>query len=607
MTGQASADQAAAAPRRVPGWVHALCLIWAVFVIVENVQNVLWYLPVQTAFTGGTIGSHISDIVGNGFIRLKVEPGGPLAKAGVATGDAARFDRRYDFTRHLWPGEQVGLTLIHGNRSRHITVAAAPRQAPASTASNWLGTLYGVATAIGALFGLFIVLRSRRHLTTWLLGSALLTYGLIDTTPQLWVSGPDTYALAYALCSINLVAISIQFYAFAVSFSRDWVGPGKPYERIVFGTYVVVVAVLWILDYGVTDLLLVRLMPQDWVTWIGLVCLNFGYVACLVYLGLGWRRSTAAVQQRYALMLVATVAIVLAQAFDVYDPENGALLIAHYVTNIILTLGIAYPLFTYAILRQKVFDLGFAVNRTLVYSVVSAVLLASFGLVEWAVDHFAPVQGRGKNALIDAAVAVGIFLTFHRVRAVVEHGIEGLFFRRWQEAEARLRRFVRESAFVRSADVLAHSFAAALSRFADDAPAAVYLADGDGQPRKAASARDIGPAALDVDDPALVALRAEPRPVEPDQVGSKIPAALIVPMVNRNEVVGVVVLGWKESGLSYRPDETDLIDWATHQVGLDLYALKVEQLERERSELRVELRSANTQIERLLELKGARA
>ena len=564
MTEQTSADQAdKAPPRRVPQIIHALILLWAAFVIFENVQTVLWNWPVETSFSGGTIGVTVDGVAEDGYLRIgAVEPGGPLARAGVVAGDTAKFDGRYDFVRHLWVGERIGLTVVHGNRTRRLTVAAAPRSAQAPTAVDWLGALYTVATAIGALFGLFIILRSRRNQTTWLLGTTLLTYGLIDTEPQILIFGAPAYALA--------------------------------------------VAALWMVDFG-TKVLFIRGVRWGWLDWAEIIVLNFGYIACLVYLFLGWRRSAAAVQQRYALILVATVAVVLAQAFDVADPQVAAILTAHYVTNIILTLAIAYPLFTYAILRQKVFDLGFAVNRTLVYSVVSAVLLASFGLVEWAVDHFAPVQGREKSALIDAAIAVGIFLTFHRVRAVVEHGIEGLFFRRWQEAEARLRRFVRESAFVRSADVLAHSFAAALSRFADDAPAAVYLADGDGQPRKAASARDIGPAALDVDDPALVALRAEPRPVEPDQVGSKIPAALVVPMVNRNEVVGVVVLGRKESGLSYRPDEIDLIDWATHQVGLDLYALKVEQLERERSELRVELRSANTQIERLLELKAARA
>jgi hypothetical protein len=78
-------------------------------------------------------------------------------------------------------------------------------------------------------------------------------------------------------------------------------------------------------------------------------------------------------------------------------------------------------------------------------------------------------------------------------------------------------------------------------------------------------------------------------------------------MLNRNEVIGVAVLGAKPSGRGWRPDEIELIDWATRQVGLDLHALTVEQLENERSELRVELRSANAQLDRLLGLSAKRA
>jgi len=74
-------------------------------------------------------------------------------------------------------------------------------------------------------------------------------------------------------------------------------------------------------------------------------------------------------------------------------------------------------------------------------------------------------------------------------------------------------------------------------------------------------------------------------------------------MVNRNEVLGVVLLGPKPSGQDLRPDEVELIEWATRQVGLDLHALKVEQLERERSELR----SANAQLEKMFRLNAHQA
>jgi hypothetical protein len=69
----------------------------------------------------------------------------------------------------------------------------------------------------------------------------------------------------------------------------------------------------------------------------------------------------------------------------------------------------------------------------------------------------------------------------------------------------------------------------------------------------------------------------------------------------------VAVLGAKPSGRGWRPDEIELIGWATRQVGLDLHALTVEQLENERLELRVELRSANAQLDRLLGLSATRA
>ncbi len=72
---------------------------------------------------------------------------------------------------------------------------------------------------------------------------------------------------------------------------------------------------------------------------------------------------------------------------------------------------------------------------------------------------------------------------------------------------------------------------------------------------------------------------------------------LIAPMVTRNTVTGVAILGPKPTGLNYRPDEIELIAWGVRQVGLDLYALRVESLEKERSDLQ----TANAQLEKLLQ------
>ena len=46
-----------------------------------------------------------------------------------------------------------------------------------------------------------------------------------------------------------------------------------------------------------------------------------------------------------------------------------------------------------------------------------------------------------------------------------------------------------------------------------------------------------------------------------------------------------LVLGAKPGGDSYRPDEIAALSDATHQIGLDLHALRIDQLERDGSQL----------------------
>jgi hypothetical protein len=242
--------------------------------------------------------------------------------------------------------------------------------------------------------------------------------------------------------------------------------------------------------------------------------------------------------------------------------------------------GVAAPLlFAYAILRHRVLDLGFAVNRTLVYSIVSAILLAAFGLIEWGVDHFVKIEGREQNALIDAAIALVVYLGFHRVTGFVEHAVEALFFRRWQEKEAELRRFVADAAFIGRREVLLERFAETLRRFADGTAAAVYLrADGGGYARLAGGGGE-APRLIDDDDPALVRLRADRKPVTTAGTGSTLSAELACPMLHRGELTGLVLMAGRAEGVGYRPDETELLGWATLQVGLDLHALEIEQLQ----------------------------
>lgn len=188
--------------------------------------------------------------------------------------------------------------------------------------------------------------------------------------------------------------------------------------------------------------------------------------------------------------------------------------------------AIAPPLLAYAILGQRVMDVGFAINRTLVYGLVSAVLLVGFGLLEWAVEHVLPLEGREKNAFIEAGLALGVFLTFHRVRDTVEQLVERVFFRSGQQREAALKRFLREAPFISRTEALAAAAVQAIRAYCE-APAAIYLADPASGLRRIAGEVDGLAERLDADVAPLVRLRADPQPLSQrsrpmrDAVGSQ--------------------------------------------------------------------------------------
>ena len=56
-------------------------------------------------------------------------------------------------------------------------------------------------------------------------------------------------------------------------------------------------------------------------------------------------------------------------------------------------------------------------------------------------------------------------------------------------------------------------------------------------------------------------------------------------MIRRSQLVGFLAVGKKVEPVAYRPDEIDNIARVTRQIGLDLYALRLEELEQRGREL----------------------
>lgn len=567
--------------------LRGLTLLFAVYTLAQNIEYVFMHTRTENL---GTIGGHFSRnaAAAPGFWRVdRIDPGSALAAAGLQSGDRVRFDRVWDYRRALHGGENVGLTVDHAGRSRHITVTALRQYQPLPAAALRTQLTSDLAGAVIILLGATLVWRSR-NLSAYFLGLALIASGGSNVIPTLMFSAPAIFPAAFILNATAYFELPIFFYAFAVAFYRHTVGPLKAWHYGLLAIFAILNSGLALMEeYGLMTLARLPVIGSGLLA--SSVITYAGFLATLGYMFLGWRRSPAADQPRYALLIVATLAMILSQAivilvFQVLDiPNPDASPFAFPLQ--ISTMVVSPVLFTYAILRHKVIDLGFAINRTVVYGVVSGLLLVAFGLAEWGIEKVIPPAYAEANAFISAGIALGIFLVFHRVRDFVEHWMEKLFFRAWHEKEAALDAFLREAGFILKREPMIAAYVTQLRAFCDGAACALYLADASGAFIRAAGALGDMPPLLDPDDPLMVTARAGRAAFEPQNPD----IGLGLPMIHRNEVVGVTLLGRKPSGFSYRPDEREALARAAHQIGLDLHALRVEQLEQQVAAQDIEL------------------
>ncbi len=578
-------------PRPISPWLWVLkllCFVFAVYAVEEDIEY-----PIATAGLEqnlGTLGGAFdrdSDFA-PGYVGVtSVTPNGPLAAAGVHAGDHLRFDRTYDYTRKHPVGEAVGASLDHNGTRTHLALTAAASPPGNTLRLLTVETFNSLGCLLVTLLGVFIAWRAR-NLTILALGAALLSCGGTEVIPPLLLSAVPVFLSLYWVGALVYGAIPLLFYVFAVGFYRSTIGPLSRAHLVGLAIYGVVQMATSLIqsDY----LLTVTRFPLAGDGYLlSNITTYLGFAGAFGYLFIGWRRSPAANQQRYALLLTATSAMIVSQALITLaffvlvlpDAESNLLVAA----SVALGGFVAPPLFTYSIFRHRVFDLGFAVNRTLVYGILSALLLVVFGLIEWASEHFLPIENRETNALLDAGIALCIFLVFHRVRDFVEHNIEKLFFHTWHQKEAKLKRFVREAAFILKRDPMIAAYVAAVEEFCESAEVALYLADDEGTFRLVEGGLAGQPDILDADAKFMVTLRADRVAFEPEMTR----IALALPMIHRTEVIGVTLLGPKATGFGYRPDEKAVLADAAHQIGIDLHALEVERLQKRVTVLDIEL------------------
>jgi hypothetical protein len=246
------------------------------------------------------------------------------------------------------------------------------------------------------------------------------------------------------------------------------------------------------------------------------------------------------------------------------------------LTLIAMPIGLAYT-----ILRHRTVDIGFVISRALVLTILSAVIVVAFGLLERLLGKLFIDASHIASRSVEIALALGLGFSLRSLHARIEHIIDRLFFRHRHHALATLKTFADDVYFITDPDVALERTVDTVSRCADAENAAIYLiADGVFGCAAVINSADM-PAELSADDPLFVRLRASRAPQLSREVGSGLNAEIAFPMFVRATLVGALILAPKRSGEAYDPEENALLTELAQRVGLALDALQTLAMRRE--------------------------
>jgi len=272
---------------------------------------------------------------------------------------------------------------------------------------------------------------------------ALLTFGTVTHPPA-----TDALAMAYPAWRL-LVAIlnflgSAAFGLFLYLFPDGRFVPGWT-RWVALAWLAWQLPKYWIPDWPAPDL-------NTWPAWLNVVVWA-GALGTVVYAQIyRYQRVSSVVQRQQTKWVIFGIAAALAGflgiglVLDIVVPapdSAGALLTLLVGFTIIQLALLCIPLsIGIAMLRYHLFDVDVLINRTLVYSVLTAALAAVyFGSVVLLQQLFRALTGQGQSQLVTVAATLAIAALFTPLRRRIQAAIDRRFYRRKYDAAKTLAAF----------------------------------------------------------------------------------------------------------------------------------------------------------------------
>ena len=520
---------------------------------------------------------------------LQVTRGSEAERAGLHVGDRMELVEASAATK-------ARLLNMHEGQAFHFKDRNAPQLGvitlhPTMVESSYerFGGLYLAFAFALLLSGSLIAYRrpdrsDARALASFFIGFAFIFSILNGNVPD------PIWWIEYALQPIVLYFSLAQMTRFACTFPfesqrglRAWIRRVTPWLSIVLalgqqtGNFI----------YFFTSL-----SANAWIFQLASIGLGYYVVAVTVAFTIANRESTGPDRLRgmWASMTLAVgfsglIATTIAQlGFHDFGYWQG---IAQ-LTLLAIPLGMGYVM-----LRHRMLDLGFVINRALVFAAISLFIVGVLTLVEFVLGKYVVELSHTTSTFIEAAFALALGLSMRPIHDRVDRAVDDLFFRKRHLAERELHLFADEAAFVTDrARLLEATIEIVTTQLHVDGAAILLEIDG----KITVAANSLPSLSADDNDRAILRMKAHRRPVDLREVGSNIEADVALPMFVRGRFAGTLLCGHKPDAESYAPDELAVLADVAHAVGVALDSLETEAL---KAELRLALAQPAGYFERL--------
>jgi hypothetical protein len=531
--------------------------VWMLAVVLPSIAR-LW-APL------GTFGYGIDP---NGVV-VSVSADSPAARAGLRPGDtcdlkAVPFDlRRYavgPLTLAPLAGMKVELP-IQGPAGDH-TIAMTAVAESLSGADKFSLVVRSLGALVFIVVGAGLVLL-RPSPMTW--GFYLYTIGSNPGSDSVVdaLLPASAYIVNWSLESACIAAGNVGFLVFALRFPRQEVaGLRSLVNRMtpfLFALLIGIGIATTILPFvfAVPSVFAVRLYVV-----LGAIVFAVGFVALLRT----YARVRGLDRQRIKWVIlgfaIGLPGFVLALLFDVSSWPSFA--VPYWFIGALLCLNLLVPItIAYAVIHHHVIDVSFVISRAVVYTVLTALLVAAFALIDFEIGQ--RLSSARLAVAIQVVVSIGFAFWLNAIHARINEIVDKTLFKRRHQAEKQLARIARALPHAQTSEgvdrMLVDEPVAAL----DLTAAALFRTNDDG---KAILTRhqgwpDTSPTMLEADDSLLLQLTADQAPLDLREIHwhrEDLPVAtarplLALPVTVRRRLAAFVLYSGHSGGEALDPTE----------------------------------------------------